>query len=186
MISVAVVYASRHGHTVKIAERLATELRAAGATVTRTGIGAASTLDPRAFDAMVVIGSIHMGHHDPHLVGWAREHAAALGERPSALVSVSMSAASGKPEGLEQAQQYIDRFAEDTGWIARHAYAVAGALQYREYGFVTRRVIRTLARKGGLSTDIGHDTEYTDWEQVGDVARDVLSDLAKRSPLAAH
>ena len=178
MTTVAIVYASRHGHTAKIAHRLETDVRAAGSEVTLADLSHLGAIDPSDYDGLVVVGSIHMGKHDPHLVAWVREHADVLSVRPAAFVSVSISAANQKPGGAEQARDYVDEFEEETGWAPRHAYTVAGALQYREYGFVTRRVIRAIAAKGGLSTETDHDTEYTDWHQVDDIARELVTDLA--------
>ena len=43
---------------------------------------------------------------------------------------------------------------------------MAGALQYREYDFVTRLVMRVLMRHGDHPTDITRDYDYTDWDAV--------------------
>ena len=42
----------------------------------------------------------------------------------------------------------------------------AGALQYREYEFVTRLLIRVLMHRGGHPTDTRRDYDYTDWDAV--------------------
>jgi menaquinone-dependent protoporphyrinogen oxidase len=42
----------------------------------------------------------------------------------------------------------------------------AGALQYREYDFVTRLVMRVLMRRGDHPTDVTEDYDYTDWDDV--------------------
>ena len=55
---------------------------------------------------------------------------------------------------------------DKTGWIPRKTATFAGALQYREYDFATRLLVRLLMRKEGHPTDVSHDYDYTDWGAV--------------------
>ena len=75
-------------------------------------------------------------------------------------------------EAREAARDYIDDMQDDTGWTPTRSVTVAGALQYREYDFVTRLVMRVLMRHGDHPTDITRDYDYTDWEAVEGFARD--------------
>jgi hypothetical protein len=49
--------------------------------------------------------------------------------------------------------------------------AFAGALQYREYDFATRLVMRLLMQRGEHPTAISRDFDYTDWDAVDAFAR---------------
>ena len=42
----------------------------------------------------------------------------------------------------------------------------AGAIKYTQYGFITRWIMRRIAKKEGGDTDTSRDHEYTDWVQV--------------------
>lgn len=77
-----------------------------------------------------------------------------------------LTAADDTPESREDTRAYIDDFEDDTGWTPRRRMSFAGALQYREYDFVTRLVMRVLMRRGEHPTDITQDFDYTDWEGV--------------------
>ena len=57
-------------------------------------------------------------------------------------------------------------FLDDTGWIPRETVSFAGALQYREYDFVTRLLMTVLMRRGDHPTDVTEDYDYTDWRAV--------------------
>ena len=59
---------------------------------------------------------------------------------------------------------------------------MAGALQYREYDFFTRLVMRMIARHHGQSTDTKQDIDYTDWQAVAGFA----ADAAAISPSRTH
>ena len=68
-------------------------------------------------------------------------------------------------------------FLDDTGWIPRKTVSFAGALQYREYDFVTRLVMRVLMRRGDHPTDVTEDFDYTDWEAVERFGRTYAASL---------
>jgi menaquinone-dependent protoporphyrinogen oxidase len=180
-----VVYATTHGHTGRIARRI-------GEVLTREGLEAhvfelprsGPRPDPNDYDLVVAGGSVHGGRHQAHLVDWLHRHHAALGMRPSAFFSVSLTAADDTDEARAATRELIDELVEDTDWTPDETLAVAGALQYREYDLPTRVVMRLIARKHEDSTDITQDTEYTDWDAVeafaAGMARRVGSGLPHR------
>jgi menaquinone-dependent protoporphyrinogen oxidase len=170
MPNILVVYASKHGHTAKIAARLAETLRADGATAALEP--AASDPSPHAFDAVVVGASIHAGHHQREVIDWIERHRDALAHTPAAFFSVCLAAADETDESLEETQRYIDEFIAASGWTPQRSITFAGALQYREYDFMTRLLMRLLMWKGHHPTDTSRDYDYTDWAQVEQFAHD--------------
>jgi menaquinone-dependent protoporphyrinogen oxidase len=163
-----VVYASTHGHTAKIAGRIAGAMRAEGLEVDLRAVADAQDVKPGRYDLAVVGASVHKGHHQKEIVEWVREHRDALAQMPSLLVSVSLSAA----EDLAAARQCIDEFLAETGWTPTRSEPVAGCLQYREYDLFTRQLMRLLMKRGGHPTDATQDYDYTDWEAVDRLARE--------------
>jgi menaquinone-dependent protoporphyrinogen IX oxidase len=81
MSDVLILYASKHGHTAKIAERIAATMRADGVSVDLQSADAAGDLSPADYAAIVVGASIHAGHHQREIVDWAKRHQAALAEK---------------------------------------------------------------------------------------------------------
>ena len=153
MPDILIVYASKHGQTARIASHIADTLRDGGATV--------------------VVSDVASGaNHEPALVAWAKAHAVTLNEMPSAFFSVSLSAAEDTDESRAGTREYIDDFLDDTGWTPRRTEAIAGALQYREYDFATRVLMRLIMRRGEHPTDWSRDYEYTDWDAVDRFARE--------------
>ncbi len=51
---------------------------------------------------------------------------------------------------------------------------IAGALMYSKYPGPLKWVMRRIARQAGEDTDMSHDCEYTNWQQVADYARRLL------------
>ena len=171
MTRTLVVYASTHGHTAKIAARVAETV--GGADVRE--VGAAGDVSPRDYDVVVVGASIHGGSHQEEAVRWAREHAVTLNELSSAFFSVCLAAAEDSDESRAATRRYIDDFLDDTGWAPGRTITFAGALQYLEYDFMTRLLMRLLMKHGHHPTDVAQDYDYTDWAAVDRFGRDCAS-----------
>lgn len=181
---ILLVYATTHGHSEKIAGRLAEAMRAEGADVELTQVAGAGAPGAERCDMVVVAASVHAGHHQRELVDWAKANRRGLAERPSAFISVSLQAAEDSDEARDATQEHIDLFVEETGWQPGHSVAVAGALQYQEYDLFTRLLMRLLMRRGGHPTDTSHDYDYTDWDALERLGRE-LAGMADRKHATA-
>jgi menaquinone-dependent protoporphyrinogen oxidase len=173
MPSILVLYASTHGQTRKIAERIGADLEDSGAEVTLSETSGAELLALDTYDVVVVGASVHAGHHQHDVVDWAKHHAIIINQAPSALFSVSLSAVEDTDEARATTQRYIDDLLDDTGWNPNLKTSFAGALLYREYDFLTRMMMRLVMARGHHPTDTTHDTDYTDWDAVDAFAQRV-------------
>ena len=179
MPKILVVYASTHGHTNKIAGRIANTLRADGALVDFEPVSTAPS--PSGYDAVIAGASIHAGHHQREMIAWAKRHHTNLSGVPSAFFTVCLTAADETEESRKATRQYLDEFVGATGWTPVRATTFAGALQYLEYDFVTRLVIRLMMRQRHRPTDTSRDYDYTDWDAVERFAHDCAGMLAARA-----
>jgi len=161
-----VVYASTHGHTAKIAAHLAEAMRRQGLAVDDLDVSEAAETDPEHYDVIVVAASLHKVHHQAAIVAWVSEHRRALEQRPSAFVSVSLSAAEDTDDARIAVRSAITDFCDETGWTPGRCEPIAGSLQYREYDVFTRQLMRLLMKRMGHPTDASHDYDYTDWDAV--------------------
>jgi menaquinone-dependent protoporphyrinogen oxidase len=180
-----VLYASTHGQTAKIAARVADALERGGVMADLRRADPKLDPSPADYDLVVVGGSIHAGHHQRELVDWARRHAATLTTMPSAFFSVSLSAADDTDDARATARKYVDEFVEATGWTPRMSERFAGALQYREYEFFTRLLIKLMMHRAGHPTDTSQDYDYTDWDAVGRFGGECAALLPVSAPTAA-
>jgi len=164
---VLVLYASTHGHTTKIAERIGAALteRSLEATV-RNVDEPGPIVDPTEFEGVIVGASVHASKHQPAVAEWVEQHHAALQHRPTAFFSVSLSAADDTDEARDDTQKMIDDFLTETHWAPTITASFAGALQFREYNLPTRVLMRLIARKHMEDVDLHGDTEFTDWDAV--------------------
>lgn len=161
------VHASTHGHTTKVAHRIADRLRDRhGLEVELVNLAETPDPDPSGAGLVVVGASVHAGHHQKEVAHWVKAHHAAITAHPSAFFSVSLSAADDGEEGRTDVRRMLDEFEEDTGWTPDREEPIAGALQYREYNLATRVLMRMIARRKGEPTDAHEDVDYTDWDGV--------------------
>jgi menaquinone-dependent protoporphyrinogen oxidase len=179
MPRILVLYASTHGHTAKIAARIAATLEDDGATVDLQHLDANATEPvPSHYDAAIVGASVHSGHHQHALLKWVEQHHTALGLMPAAFFSVCLTAADDTEESHAATRGYLDDFVERTGWSPRHSATFAGALQYREYDVATRALMRLLMRRQHHPTDTSQDYDYTDWGAVERWAHELAAPLS--------
>jgi menaquinone-dependent protoporphyrinogen oxidase len=180
MANILAVYGTSYGQTERIVLEIARVLVDMGHTVTTIkGDRPAKWFD--GVDGVVVASSVLYGRHQACVRDFVRRHARELNLRPGALVSVSGSAAGG-PEGRAEAQQYVDRLLQESGWSPQIVELVAGAMAYTRYGPVTRWIIKLISKRKGGPTDTSRDHELTDWEAVDRFARRFAELVSERAP----
>lgn len=175
MERILIIYASNHGHTGKIAERLGSMLTERGPSVRVHEVGKADRLDPSPFEEVIVLASIHVSRHQAKMADWVKRNADILNQRTTAFLSVSLSAGSGTSEILAENREQARSFSQATGWEPDHLQIVAGCLQYPAYGFFARFTMKRLAKRQGLPLDTSRDHEYTDWEALEAFAADFVA-----------
>lgn len=169
---ILIVYATTEGHTRKVAERLALYAEARGHIVSSFNIdGFPGDLPLTIFDAVLVGASIHHGHHPRSVAHFVRRHADEMKTMHTGFFSICLSAGSERPEDRAEALDYVTDFFRRTGWETRDWASFAGALKYREYGFLKRFVLKTIAKQKGQDTDTSRNYEYTDWDAVNHFAK---------------
>ncbi|AMY10751.1 Protoporphyrinogen IX dehydrogenase [menaquinone] [Luteitalea pratensis] len=173
MCTIPVFYATTHGQTRRIAERIAEALRREGHASFPLDLTSetARHFDWRRASAAVLSASLHTGRHQSSAVHFARTHVDRLNAIPTWFVSVSLSAASAHAEERSAAERLAREFVESVGWAPGRVSCVAGMLAYTRYSFVTRWFMRRIARKEGASTDTSRDHEFTDWSAVALLSR---------------
>ncbi|MEZ4587565.1 MAG: flavodoxin domain-containing protein [Gemmatimonadales bacterium] len=176
MLRILVVYASDHGQTAKIVERMASRWLEAGHGVTVRRADQPTAIPSLGdFDVALVAGSVRFGKHQRSVRRYATTHRRALERMPAAFVSVCGALVGDWAEGPATARGYLARFVEETGWRPRIVRSFAGAVRYTAYGPLTRWMMKQVSRKTGRPTDTSRDWEGTDWTRVDRLAEEVVA-----------
>jgi menaquinone-dependent protoporphyrinogen oxidase len=180
----AIFFATREGHTRKIADRIAADLRARGVETDVCDVRATEHVDWPAYSSVCLAASVHVGRHEHEMIAFARRHRAELERASAVFISVTLSeagaenperSAEARQQAAADAQRMIDVFVKDTGWRPARAVPVAGALAYSKYNFLVRFVMKRIARKAGAPTDTSRDYEFTDWPAVDRLAGELAA-----------
>lgn len=186
MCDIPVLYATTEGQTRRIAERVAARLRELGFFSEAICVTSdqATHLNWTHVRGVVVGASLHNGKHQRSATAFVVAHRDRLNAGYSAFYSVSLAAASRKPEEVAAARRLAVSFAEEVGWQPDRVMCFAGRLAYRTYGFFTRLLMRAIAKREGGSTDTSRDHEYTDWPEVTRFADEVARGVLKKEVVA--
>lgn len=188
MKPVLVLYATREGHTRRVADYVTAALKTHGLvthTIDVANIGAGFPLDE--YSAAMLTASIHGSRHESEMSHFVKLHRAELECIPTAFLSVSLTEAGAEntaapPERRAQAsadvKQMIEAFLTETGWRPTFVKPVAGALAYSKYNFVMRFVMKRIARSAGGDVDTSRDYEYTDWKALDHLVDEFAPALA--------
>jgi menaquinone-dependent protoporphyrinogen oxidase len=182
---VLVVYASTHGHTAKIAERVGETLREHDVSARVREIGTPGAhCEPAEFGGVIVGASVHLHHHQQAVVDWIAEHRTALDAVPSAFFSVSLTAADDTDEARASTREMIDHVTGETGWTPTTAVPFAGAFEFCEYNLPTRVLMHLIAKRHEDHVDIHQDIDYTDWAAVDRFAEDFGAAALRREAVS--
>jgi len=172
----AVFYATREGQSQRVAERVATGLRARRVEVDVINVkDVRGSIDWTGYKMAFVVASVHSGHHEKEMVEFVRRSKDHLTAMQAPFLSLTLSQASAedpkatlvqRETAREDALQMIYDFARDTGWQPSHILPVAGALTYSKYNFLVKFVMKRIARKAGFEGPTTRDYEFTNWPAV--------------------
>lgn len=156
-----IIYASRYGQTEKIARRMA---MATGVRTVAVSIADAASVSLQDYDFLIIASSVYFGKHDRRIEEFVRKNAQSIAAMQSAFVSVSGS----------KDPAFVQEFSRRTGWIPEVQVSFAGGEPYTKYGFFTRWLMRSIARKHGRRVDVHRDYDFTDWKAVDHFTRDFI------------
>ncbi|WOS64647.1 flavodoxin domain-containing protein [Sinorhizobium fredii] len=135
------MYGTTEGQTRKIAAWMTTHIRERGHQVELLDSAVlAPDLKLEAFHAFIIAASVYHEHHQGTVTNFVFAHHELLNARPSAFISVSLSAA--LEDEQPEAQKYVDRFVSVTGWQPRTTLPLGGALRLSEYDYFQEQVVK--------------------------------------------
>jgi menaquinone-dependent protoporphyrinogen oxidase len=185
---ILIAYATRHGQARKVADHLARELTLWGYPTAVVDVARTPAIDWEDYGAAILVASVYGGRHEKEMVAFVRRGHAGLERIPNAFLSVTLSEATAEdqtvpePKRREAAvavQHVIDAFVKESGWRPQQVVPVAGALQYRQYNFFVRFIMKRITKSHQGPTDTSRDYEYTDWAALSRFATLFTRSLAR-------
>lgn len=169
-MKILIVYASKEGHTAKVARRVAdVAAETPGVEVVLSEVESIAPDAITSCNAVIVAASVHFDNHPKPIVRFVRDNLAWLRAHRTAFLSISGAAMT--ESGRNQAEDYVTDFLDQTRWSPDRWELVAGATQFTQYNWFIRFIMKRIAKAKGLSTDTTRDHEYTDWAALDRFAR---------------
>jgi menaquinone-dependent protoporphyrinogen oxidase len=171
-MAVLVVYASKHGATREIAERVAQTISAAGQQVQARPVAAAGDL--AGYDAVVVGSAVYMGHWQKEAVEFVRRNRAVLVGLPVWLFSsgplgTEPTDAQGQDLGVAADPEELAEFTEAIHPRGHRVFF--GVLDPGRLGLGERTIRKLPAGRALLP-----EGDFRDWAQIEAWARGIAGD----------
>lgn len=167
-----ILYSSTDGHTLSLCNYIADKLAGHGEQVLVENIADCS-LNPADFNKVVIGASIRYGRHRPAVYDYIKKYSAELNHTNGLFFSVNLVAR--KPERAHvDTNPYLQKFLKEIPWQPAKVRLFAGKLNYPQYGFWDRWIIRFIMWLTKGPTDFNSVTDFTDWQAVDTMAEEIV------------
>ncbi|HEY1905568.1 MAG TPA: flavodoxin domain-containing protein [Myxococcaceae bacterium] len=165
-----VVYASRSGHTRRLAEGIADRVRTLGHEVQTQDVRTEALPLLERYAGVLLAASVHLGHHEREMAKFVRSRRGELDVLPTVFFSVSLTEAAAEDvhrpdqervDARRAVGKILEDFVLETGWRPQRAVPIAGALTEGGQGPLTRLLLRAVARQT-LLDDLVREVTFTD------------------------
>lgn len=166
-MNVLIIYGTIEGQTGKIAQFVSDRVREAGGrpvlfnTEDRTG-----DVTMADADKIILAGSVHERRYPKPFEVFLSGHRKAIAQRPTLLLSVSLSAAF--EDRLDEAQDYADEMKLRTDLEPTSEMLVAGAIRTESYDYYASQVLRHIVLRGDETVPVEKNHEFTDWQALAE------------------
>src|SRR5687768_1193660 len=115
MLRILVIYGTTDGHTAKVAGAMAEAIRGRGIAADVIDVAAARPT-PHRYAGVIVAASLHGSGYQRAVGDWVVAHVDALNSRPTAFVTVCLSALEATPKVRLALAAIVNRFLSQTRW----------------------------------------------------------------------
>jgi menaquinone-dependent protoporphyrinogen oxidase len=163
-----ITYSTVDGQTKRISERLAKL-----ATQSRVDVLPISNqINLDSYKTIIIGASIRYGKYRNEVFNFIENNIHTLNVKKNAFFSVNVVAR--KPEkSAPETNPYLIKFLGKINWKPKNLGVFAGKIEYPKYKFIDKYAIKFIMWLTKGPTDTSKTYEFTDWNKVGDFARDL-------------
>ena len=171
MPNTIIIYSSTDGHTKTICRRLTNFLKD-GNEIKIISLDEAKKFKISEFNKIIIGASIRYGKHSKELYKFVDLHKDILNQKQSVFFSVNVVAR--KPEkSMPETNPYIKKFLKISNWKPKKIGVFAGKVDYPNYGFFDKYIIKLIMFITNGPTDTSQSYEFTDWSKVDEFAKEL-------------
>ena len=171
MSSSLIIYSSTDGQTRIICEKIKSFSKNSE-SIKLISLEEANDFDLQSYKNIIIGASIRYGKHSKNLYKFISSNKETLEKKRSAFFSVNVVAR--KPEkNTPETNPYIKKFLKISNWKPDKLGVFAGKVNYPNYSFFDKYIIRLIMFITKGPTDTSKSFEFTDWSKVEDFAREL-------------
>ena len=166
-----IIYSSTDGQTKIICEKIK-NFSKNSESIKLISLEEASDFNLQSYEDIIIGASIRYGKHNKNLYKFISSNKKTLEKKKSAFFSVNVVAR--KPEkNTPKTNPYMKKFLKISNWKPDKLGVFAGKVNYPNYGFFDKYIIRLIMFITKGPTDTSKSFEFTDWSKVEDFAKEL-------------
>ena len=172
MYDTLIIYSSTDGHTKTICKRISNFLNRSN-EIKIMSLDEATKFDLSAFNKIIIGASIRYGKHSKKLYKFITLNKNILDQKQSIFFSVNVVARKSE-KNTPETNPYIKKFLKISNWKPKKIGVFAGRVDYPNYGFFDKYVIKFIMFLTNGPTDTSQSYEFTDWSKVDEFAKELI------------
>ena len=166
-----IIYSSTDGQTKKICEAIKKNSNNSETTEI-SSLEDAFNLNVNNYDQIIIGASIRYGNYKFNLFKFIKNNIKILEKKNNAFFSVNVVARK-KDKNTPDTNPYIKKFFKKTHWKPKKIAVFAGKVDYPNYNFFNKLVIKFIMFITKGPTNTSQSYEFTDWEKIKEFSREL-------------
>ena len=166
-----IIYSSTDGQTKKICEKIKENLPS-GNKFKLISLDEALNFNLEKCEKIIIGASIRYGRHNKKVLDFIIKNKNILDLKKTAFFSVNVVARK-EEKSTPETNPYVLNFLKETNWKPNKLSVFAGKVDYPNYNFINKIVIRFIMMITKGPTDINNSYEFTNWENVRKFAKEL-------------
>tara|TARA_B100000676_G_C17554666_1_gene569146 strand:+ start:78 stop:599 length:522 start_codon:yes stop_codon:yes gene_type:complete len=166
-----IIYSTTDGQTKKICETIKDNLQS-GNNFKLISLDEALNFDLEKCEKIIIGASIRYGRHNKKLLDFIIKNKNILHLKKTAFFSVNVVARK-EEKSTPENNPYVINFLKKTNWKPNKLSVFAGKVDYPNYNFINKIIIRFIMMITKGPTDINNSYEFTNWENVRKFAKEL-------------
>ena len=171
MFTSLIIFSTTDGHTKKICERISKFLNN-GKLTKIVSLNEATKLNLSEYQRIIIGASIRYGKHSKELYKFIELNKKILDQNQNVFFSVNVVARK-LEKNTPETNPYIKKFLKVSKWQPKRLGVFAGKVDYPNYNFFDKYIIKLIMFITGGPTDTSQSYEFTDWLKVENFAKEL-------------
>ena len=159
-----IIYSSTDGQTKKICETIKYHL-ALNEKIKIISLNEVNKVNLEKVEKIIIGASIRYGKHNKRVQNFVIKNKNILKSKKTAFFSVNVVARK-EEKSTPETNPYVKKFLAKTNWKPNKVAVFGGKVDYPNYNFINRNVIRFIMMITNGPTNTENSYEFTNWEMV--------------------